>query len=137
MCAPFTPPVAPLLPRPQYFFLLLLIFLIELVAGVLAYVYYQRVSRRLQALQHSQRRVSFTLQWFPISHFVASLAPSVLCLLCGSVAPRVNQSNLSCCALRTKIHNCCVLKAAWGEDAGRLGSMILPPFFFSFSSECF
>lgn len=29
---------------PQYFFCLLLIFLIELVAGVLAYVYYQRVS---------------------------------------------------------------------------------------------
>lgn len=30
--------------HPQYFFCLLLIFLIELVAGVLAYVYYQRVS---------------------------------------------------------------------------------------------
>lgn len=29
---------------PQYFFFLLFIFLIELVAGVLAYVYYQRVS---------------------------------------------------------------------------------------------
>lgn len=30
--------------HPQYFICLLFIFLIELVAGVLAYVYYQRVS---------------------------------------------------------------------------------------------
>lgn len=44
-------PVAPLLLVLQYFFLLLLIFIIELVAGVLAYVYYQRVSRWLKALQ--------------------------------------------------------------------------------------
>lgn len=49
-CAPLTLSIAPLLPGPQYFFLLLLIFLIELVAGVLAYVYYQRVSRSLRVL---------------------------------------------------------------------------------------
>ncbi|KAJ0056975.1 hypothetical protein NL108_000790 [Boleophthalmus pectinirostris] len=37
-----------------YFFLLLLIFLIELVAGVLAYVYYQRLSEELkQHLSHT------------------------------------------------------------------------------------
>lgn len=33
--------------HPQYFFCLLLIFTIELVAGVLAYVYYQKVSDHL------------------------------------------------------------------------------------------
>lgn len=47
MCAINT---ACLLAGPQYFFLLLLIFVIELVAGVLAYVYYSKVSRRLQVL---------------------------------------------------------------------------------------
>lgn len=30
-------------PAPQYFILLLLIFLLEIIAGVLAYVYYQQV----------------------------------------------------------------------------------------------
>lgn len=41
----------------QYFFFLLLIFLIELVAGVLAYVYYQRVSSEYFF------DFSFTLRW--------------------------------------------------------------------------
>lgn len=44
VCSAFSDESSVICSYPQYFFFLLLIFLIELVAGVLAYVYYQRVS---------------------------------------------------------------------------------------------
>lgn len=41
--------------HPQYFFLLLIIFLLEIVAGVLAYIYYQQV-RGLDTQEHGGTR---------------------------------------------------------------------------------
>lgn len=70
---PLTLPIClfpPILSHSQYFFFLLLIFLIELVAGVLAYVYYQRVSEYFLALTLGYRcssnddtTFSVTVKW--------------------------------------------------------------------------
>lgn len=62
---------------PQYFFCLLFIFLIELVAGVLAYVYYQRVSDYL------------LISWVVLFHPRSKLSKHVMRLMlkCSECCP--------------------------------------------------
>lgn len=54
-------------PPPQYFVLLLCIFLLEVLAGVLAYIYYQQVIRFESIIKKEKKEKSFQI------HFIVHL----------------------------------------------------------------